>query len=300
MSARPELLESELRRRLTRGALLTGGFVAAIDMLVIVQGLIVTRLLGPRSIGLYGAASSIAVALLALKRVGLDEAFVQQREADQEREFQCAFTLELALALALALAIAAISPLAALVYHDQRLLALTASLCYLPVAFALQAPVWVFFREMDYRRQRSLQAVQPLVTFAVMIPLVAATGVGVWGIVIGTAAGHLASVAIARRHSPYRLALRYDRAVAGRYLRFSAPILLSLLATGVIAQGQVLALKLYGGLAAAGFITLAATLTRYIDRADQALTGAIYPAICAIQGQRRSLQSSSVSQTGPP
>ena len=35
--------------------------------------------------------------ILALKRVGIDEAFVQQREAAQEVEFQRAFTLELAL-----------------------------------------------------------------------------------------------------------------------------------------------------------------------------------------------------------
>ena len=58
----------------------------------------------------------------------------------------------------------------------------------------------------------------------------------------------------------------------------------------VIAQGQVLAFKLYDGLAAAGFITLAITLTRYIDRADQIITATIYPAICAIQNQRAALE----------
>ena len=58
----------------------------------------------------------------------------------------------------------------------------------------------------------------------------------------------------------------------------------------VIAQGQILSIKLHDGLAAAGFITLAVTLTRYIDRADQIVTATIYPAICAIQGQRRALE----------
>ena len=46
---------------------------------------------------------------------------------------------------------------------------------YLPLAFALLAPLWVFFRRMDYGRQRALQAIQPLVSFAVTVPL-AATG----------------------------------------------------------------------------------------------------------------------------
>src|SRR5262249_52916563 len=44
------------------------------------------------------------------------------------------------------------------------------------------------------------------------------------------------------------------------------------------------------GLAAAGFITLAVTLTRYIDRADQIITATIYPAICAIKDQRGALE----------
>ena len=46
----------------------------------------------------------------------------------------------------------------------------------------------------------------------------------------------------------------------------------------------------HDGLAAAGYITLAATLTRYIDRADQIITATIYPAICAIQNQRKALE----------
>ena len=58
----------------------------------------------------------------------------------------------------------------------------------------------------------------------------------------------------------------------------------------VVAQGQILVFKLHDGLAAAGYITLAATLTRYIDRADQIITATIYPAICAIQDQRAALE----------
>ena len=58
----------------------------------------------------------------------------------------------------------------------------------------------------------------------------------------------------------------------------------------LIAQGQILSIKLHDGLAAAGFITLAVTLTRYIDRADQIVTATIYPAICAIQNQREALE----------
>ena len=45
----------------------------------------------------------------------------------------------------------------------------------------------------------------------------------------------------------------------------------------------MLAFDLAEGLAAAGYITLAATLTRYADRVDRILASTIYPAICAVQ-----------------
>ena len=64
------------------------------------QGLIVTILLGPAAIGLYGIVTTTAMTIVALKRVGIDEAFVQQSEEGQEQEFQRAFTLELMLASA--------------------------------------------------------------------------------------------------------------------------------------------------------------------------------------------------------
>jgi O-antigen/teichoic acid export membrane protein len=281
---------AELRRRTVRGTLVTGGFLALIDGLVLVQGLMVTRLLGPRAIGLYGVVSTVVISLIALKRIGIDELFVQQDEPDQEREFQYAFTLEVGLSALMAAIILVGAPIVALVYRDDRLLALMVSLAYLPLAFALQAPLWIFFRRMDYRRQRSLQAIQPAVSFMVTVPLAAGTSVGVWSLIIGQAAGYAAAVTAALIASPYRLRIRFDRPVAARYLRFSTPILVSVVAAMLMAQGQILAVKLHDGLAAAGFITLAVTLTRYIDRADQIVTATIYPAICAIQHQRSALR----------
>ena len=80
------------------------------------------------------------------------------------------------------------------------------SLAYLPLAFALQAPMWIFFRRMEYRRQRSLQALQPLVGFMVTVPLAAATNLGVWSLIVGQVAGYAVAVGAALAVSPYRLA----------------------------------------------------------------------------------------------
>ena len=61
--------------------------------------------------------------------------------------------------------------------------------------------------------------------------------------------------------------------------RCSSPRAVALL----VAQGQIAVFGLDDGLVAAGWITLAATLTRYADRADQILATTIYPAIVRVR-----------------
>src|SRR5687768_14469620 len=96
MTGRFSFPREQLRARTVRGAVVTGAFLIAIDALVVAQGLIVTRLLGPELIGLYGIVTVTTMTVIALKRVGIDEAYVQQDEAGpDEEEFQRAFTLEL-------------------------------------------------------------------------------------------------------------------------------------------------------------------------------------------------------------
>ena len=278
----------ELRTRTVRGVALTAAALVFFDGLVLVQGLIVTRLLGPDDIGLYGIVSVTLVSVLMLKRVGIDEAFVQQDEDEQESEFQRAFTLELGLSAVFSGLLCLAAPLLVLIYGEDELLPLTLAVAYLPIALALQSPGWIFFRRMDYLKQRSLQGIVPVVTFMVTIPL-AATGFGVWSLVVGPLVGNLTGAIVAIAVSPYRLTLRFDRDAARRYVRFSGPVLLSTACWLWINQGQVLAFDTDSGLAGAGFITVAATLTRYADRADQIVAAAIYPAVCALQGRTERL-----------
>src|SRR4029453_7011362 len=86
VSSRLQFPRSELRARPGRGAIATAAFLVAIDGLVLGQGLIVTRLLGPSEIGLYGIVSTTVVTVLALKRVGIHEAFGPSEAAPPTRE----------------------------------------------------------------------------------------------------------------------------------------------------------------------------------------------------------------------
>ena len=283
---------AQLRARTVRGLFVNALFMGGAEALALAQGLIVTVLLGPRLIGLYGIVTTTAVTVAALRRIGIDEAFVAQRESDQESEFRTAFSLELTIGAGFSLVLLAAAPIVALAYGDGRLLALTAAVAYLPTAFALQAPTWIFFRRMDFVRVRALQAIVPVVTFCVTVPL-AAVGVGVWSLVIGPAAGNLTAVVAGIVVSPYRVVPdlgRRARTAWGRYLRFSWPVFAAAGSALAVGQGQMLAFTLHGGLLAAGYITLAVTLTRYADRADHIIATTIYPAICVVRDQLDTLR----------
>src|SRR4051794_21149147 len=105
-----------LRVATARGGVVNAVFLSGAEGLVLVQGLLATALLGPDAIGLYGVVTTTAMTIVALRRVGIDEAFVQEQAADQQAEFERALTVELALGLLAALAIAALAPLLAAVY----------------------------------------------------------------------------------------------------------------------------------------------------------------------------------------
>jgi O-antigen/teichoic acid export membrane protein len=245
---------------------------------------VIARLLDADQVGTYGIVSVTVMTLLSLKQVGIDEAFVQQDSDDQESAFQHAFTLDLALSAGFALLVIATAPLIGWVYGDWSLTPLMVALSLLPLLFALQAPAWVFLRRMDFVKQRSLQAVVPVVTLTATVALIVA-GLGAWALAIGALLGNAAAALFALVVSPYRVSWNWDRAVARKYLTFSFPIFLAAICGLIIRQGQTLAFETKLGLAGAGYLTLAVTLTRYADRADQMITQTIYPAICAITDQ---------------
>src|SRR4051812_21824655 len=180
---------ASLRALTARGGALNAAFLSGAELLVLLQGLLATALLGPGAIGLYGIVTTTAMTIVALRRVGIDEAFVAHAAEDEEAEFRRAFGVELTIGLAGALLIALLAPVLAAVYDDDRLLPLTLAVAYLPLAFALQAPQWVFFRRMDFLRLRVLQGLVPLVTVLVTVPLLLAGGGG-WALGVGPVFGN--------------------------------------------------------------------------------------------------------------
>jgi len=279
---------SELRSRAARGVIVNGAFLLGVELLGVVQAVLVARLLGTAEVGVYGIVSVTVMTLLSLKQIGIDEAFVQQDQSDQEMAFRQAFSLDLALSAAFALITAALAPLIGAIYGDQSITPLMLALSLLPLLFALQAPAWIFLRRMDFVKQRTLQAIVPMVTLVTTLGLILA-GLEAWALVIGALAGNTAAALLAAVVCPYSMRPVIHVESARRYITFSAPIFLAAICGLIIRQGQTFAFDSTLGLAGVGYLTLAVTLTRYADRADQLITQTIYPAICAISDSPKRL-----------
>ena len=272
-----------VRRHLANGMLLTSAFQLGIVGLSALRGLVVAVFMTRADYGLWGLIGFTLWAALGLKtQFGANDKYIQQSDENQEQAFQRAFTVELIFAAATAPAAAGISVLFAVVSGHPAVLAPSAVLLLLLPSTALQFPLAVFYRQLDFRRLRMLQSVEPLVAFVATLAL-AVLGFGYWAFVLGAVAGSWCGSIVALRASPFRLALRYQRGTLRTYVGFSAPLLVS--GVAVLALFQVIYLVGVGplGLAGLGAFTLVGNMVQFTDQADNIVTETLYPAVCAVR-----------------
>jgi O-antigen/teichoic acid export membrane protein len=282
---RAEIGGGGLRDRVAGGTIVNTFYLLAINGLTMVQGVLLAGLLGAREYGLWGLLAISFGTLFALAAVGLDDKYIQQDHRDQQAAFEIAFTLQSMLCgLFTAIALVAV-PLFALLYDQPRILAPGLLLALAMPLVALQMPTWVFYRRMDFARQRLLESVNPVVTFLVTVAL-ALAGAGFWALVIGTLAGALVATVVTVRNSPYPLRFRYERGALREYATFSWPLFVSSIGGVVMFQVPITLAARTLGAAAVGAITLASQIKQYTKRVDDVVTHALYPAICAVKSRR--------------
>ena len=271
-----------LRAHAARGGLINTAFLVSLSGLSLLRGLVLAAFLTQEEFGIWGVTVIGFAAIIAFRQAGIGDKFIQQDEADQEEAFQRAWTLETLLAGLSFIALVVAAPLLALLYGDDRILLPALALTVLMPASVLQVPLWVFYRRMEFLKQRTLQAIEPIVTFVVSIGL-AIAGAGYWALFGGVIAGAYASGIAAYRASPYPFRWRYDGRTLRSYWSFSWPLMLATGSGVVIAFTSMFAASQALGLAGAGAITLAANITAFTDRVDQIVTGTLYPAIAAVK-----------------
>jgi O-antigen/teichoic acid export membrane protein len=275
-------LGRSLREHAARGAMINGAFLVGLSALGVFKGFVMAGLVSTGDYGRWGILGASLGTLLWLKDVGIGDKYIQQEEEDQERAFQKAFTLELVFTGGFVVLLAATLPLYSRLYGVSGLVGPGLLLLLALVVSLLQTPLWVFYRRMQFGRQRLLQAVEPVVGLIVSVALGVA-GAGIWALAGGALAGVAAAAVAVLLFAPFKLRLRYDRGTLRSYVGFSWPLVLASGSGVVIAQSAALATQRHLGLAAVGALTVAAIITSFTDRVDHLVTGTLYPAICAVK-----------------
>ncbi len=281
MSARPQA-GSGLRIRAARGTIVNAVFFTAINTLALLRGFLVAAFLTTTEYGIWGVVLVILYTLQFLRQVGIGEKYIQQDEADQEHAFRKAMSLELVFSGIVLLAGLALVPALAVIFDEPEIVAPGLVALLVVPAQALQAPLWIFYREMDFVRQRKLQVLDPVSGIVIAVALLIA-GWNYWALIVGIVAGAWIGALVALRASPYRLGWAFDRETLRSYASFSWPLFFAGMSGIVVGQGLLIVGEAELGLAGVGIIALASTISQYSDRADQAITQTIYPTICAVK-----------------
>ncbi len=282
-----------LRAFTARGVIVNAGFDVGLTGLGLIRGLVLAALLTRVDYGVWGILTVSLGVLSRIKLVGIGDKYIQQEETDQELAFQKAFTFELLTTAATLVLVLAALPVIVLIYGQERLVPLSLVMSTMLVAGALQTPFWVFYRDMDYVRQRTMLALEPIVGFVVAVVL-ALLGFGYWALALGATAGAWAGAILAIATSRYPLRWRYDRGSLKLYASFSGPIFVATVCSIVLANGAVIAANAHLGVAAVGAIALSANITIFTNRIDDLVSTTLYPAICAMQDRLDLLRESFV------
>lgn len=282
---RAEIGGEGLRVRMARGTIVNTVYLVGVNALAVVQGVVVAGLLGPAEYGLWGLLTVSFGTLFALLAVGIDDKYINQDHPDQQAAFEIAFTLQMMLSALLTLIALIAIPVFTIVYDEPRILVPGLLLAVALPLLALQAPIWVFYRRMDFVKQRILEGCNPGVAFVVTMTL-ALAGVGFWSLVIGSLAGALVATFVTVRSSPYKLRFRYERGALREYATFSWPLFVGSTSGVLMWQVPLIIAARSLGAASIGALTLASQMTQYAKQVDAIVTHALYPAISAVKYRR--------------
>lgn len=282
-AGRIPLGDRTLREHTARGTVINAGFLTGLSFLGLLKAFVVAAFLSPEDYGIWGILLAGIVTLSFLSELGVGDKYIQQTEADQGLAFDRAFTLNLIVNLSFTVVMLAAVPLLAVIYGQPEVVAPGLVLALAMPAAGLLSPLWIYYRRMQFVRQRALQAIDPLVGFGVTVTL-AVAGMGYWSLVIGAVAGTWSAALVILATSPYRPRLRLGGGVR-EYLNFSWPLVVANVNRLVVVQAPILVGEWQVGLAAAGAITLGGAIIAFTQKVDAMVTQTIYPAVCAVRDQ---------------
>lgn len=277
-----------LKQHTARGVIINSAFQVGLIGLNLVQRLAVAALLTLSEFGLWGLLVTTLATLAWLKEVGISDKYIQQDEQDQVVAYQKAFTFELLYSMLFFVICATALPVYAYVFGRPEIVIPGLILCLQLPLGAFMSPVWIFYRRMQFVRQRAILAVGAVVGTVVTVGL-AVAGAGYWSLVIGSVAGTGVGAAVAVAMAPFPLAFRFDRRTLREYFSFSWPLFVNSLAGLIAVQGAVIIGNFTVGLVGLAAIGLAGNFAQFVNKVDAVIKQTMYPAVCAVKDRRDAL-----------
>lgn len=211
-----------LGQRTARAAMWNVATFALGRVILLVTTIATARLLEPEDFGLLGLAFTITTFLDLLNDFGLTTAYVYftRRDSDNPATADTAFTLNMIVGVALTALTVAVAPLAAAFYDESQLTLILVVLAsnYLIVSVGAIHDGRLRAR-LDFKR-RFVAELGRSTTKGIVTIALAATGFGVWSLVLGQVVGVCASSLLFVLLERWRPRLRLDRALAGAMARY--------------------------------------------------------------------------------
>ncbi len=219
--------------------------------------LLLTRLIGPTSYGLYTAAFGVMLYFSQVARMGTDVYLVRRPGHTDEAVYHQVFSFLLVSSVAVAGLGLLSSPLIGWWLHDRRFVApLEALLLMLPLTTIYAPAVARLERALDYRRVAFLELAEQILYYATALAL-AWKGFGVWAPIVGFGISQvwliIGSYALAR----YRPHWFWSRDLAGEMFRYGMGFSASGWVWQLRAVASLVIVGRYLGPAGVGYITLA-------------------------------------------
>ena len=253
--------------------------------------ILVIRLLVPADYGLMALCAVVIGIVTGVAELGLGASLIQARNLERGDLARVAGML-LLLNSACAVIVALAAPLLASVFGDPRLGAvIRVTSVQLLLAAVAAIPEALAYRDMRFKW---LAAVDTATAFAASVVTLAFAwyGAGVWALVLGSLAGHVArTVLLIARGGPFVRPL-FDLRGVGRFLRFGGTWSGARFVWQLTYQADVLIAGRFLGEAAVGTYSVAAQLANLpLNKAMGIVNQVAFPAIARLQDELPRMRS---------
>lgn len=256
----------------------TGG-----QVIQFVFGIALARLLVPADFGMVATIAVFTGIVGVLTSGGMGQSLIRAKEAEAA-DFNAVFTMQLALGVAVYVVFFALAPAIGRFLEDPLYVPLlrVSALSFLLKPFWMIHVSWLN-REMQFKSRSQIELISGLLIGVISVAM-AATGLGVWSLIVSGLIGGLASIVMFTFATPLRVRLDFSRERIRAHAGFGFKVTVGDMLAHLKEQSISLVLSKLAGPTFLGLFNKAESLARMPNRLITPPTGqAVFRAMSVVQ-----------------